>query len=170
MTQTGSDKAAPHRTNGLRRGATFLLGLACLAVLAAMIALTCVDVVARYLFNSPVNGAYELTQLLLASLIFLALPLTTAAGEHIEVELLDGLKSKVFQAFGAICAGVATVGVFALVALELFEHAEKLQRREQVTDSLEIPLYLIGWLGTASFAVSAVIAVFWTIARLRKKA
>ena len=62
----------------------------------ALIGLTCVDVVARYAFNSPVNGAYELTELLLASLIFLALPLTTAAGEHIEVELLDGLQEQAF--------------------------------------------------------------------------
>ncbi len=170
MSPSGPDNAGPRRTIGFRRGATFLLGLACLFVLAAMIGLTCVDVVARYLFDSPVNGAYELTQLLLASLIFLALPLTTAAGEHIEVELLDGLKSRAFKYLGAVCAGVATVSVFAIVAVELSEHAEKLQRREQVTDSLEIPLYLIGWLGTASFAISAVAALFWTFKRLREKA
>lgn len=170
MTPSGPDNQPPRRFEGIRRGATFLLGLACLLVLAAMIGLTCVDVVARYLFNSPVNGAYELTQLLLASLIFLALPLTTAAGEHIEVELLDGLKSKAFKYLGAVCAGVATVVVFAIVALELSEHAEKLHRREQVTDSLEIPLYLIGWLGTASFAISAAAAIFWTLRRLREKA
>ncbi|CTQ59460.1 MAG: TRAP transporter small permease [Roseibium album] len=170
MTPSGPDNTAPRRFESLRRGATFLLGFACLLVLAAMIGLTCLDVVARYLFNSPVNGAYELTQLLLASLIFLALPLTTAAGEHIEVELLDGLKSKALKYLGAVCAGVATVAVFAIVALELSEHAEKLQRREQVTDSLEIPLYLIGWLGTASFAISAVVAIFWTLRRLREKA
>ncbi|MEL7524259.1 MAG: TRAP transporter small permease [Pseudomonadota bacterium] len=170
MTPSEPEKGAPRGTGGFRRGATFLLGLACLLVLAAMIGLTCVDVVARYLFNSPVNGAYELTQLLLASLIFLALPLTTAAGEHIEVELLDGLKNRVFRYLGAICAGVATIAVFLIIAVELFEHAEKLQRRGQVTDSLEIPLYLIGWLGTASFAVSAIVAVFWTRSRLREKA
>ncbi|MET1411345.1 TRAP transporter small permease [Roseibium sp. HPY-6] len=164
------DTSASRRFRGIRRGATFLLGFACLLVLVAMIGLTCLDVVARYLFNSPVNGAYELTQLLLASLIFLALPLTTAAGEHIEVELLDGLKSNILKVFGAACAGIATVAVFAVVSLELAEHAEKLQRREQVTDSLEIPLYLIGWLGTASFTVSAIAAIFWTLRRLREKA
>ncbi|WP_299474235.1 TRAP transporter small permease [uncultured Roseibium sp.] len=167
---SGTDTSASRRLQGIRRGAAFLLGLACLLVLVAMIALTCLDVVARYLFNSPVNGAYELTQLLLASLIFLALPLTTAAGEHIEVELLDGLKSKILKVFGAVCAGFATVAVFAIVSLELSEHAEKLQRREQVTDSLEIPLYLIGWLGTASFAISAIAAIFWTLRRWREKA
>ncbi|MES0882623.1 TRAP transporter small permease [Roseibium sp. SCP14] len=166
----GAQTPAPGRIAKIRRGATFLLGLACLLVLAAMIGLTCVDVVARYLFNSPVSGAYELTQLLLASLIFLALPLTTAAGEHIEVELLDGLKSVLLKRLGTIAAGVTTVAVFAIVSLELMEHAEKLQRREQVTDSLSIPLYLIGWLGAASFAISAVAAIFWSLKRFQKKA
>lgn len=170
MSTSGSDKATPRWTSPVRRGAARLLGFACLCVLMAMIGLTCVDVVARYLFNSPVNGAYELTQLLLATLIFLALPLTTAAGEHIEVELLDGFKSRILKALGALCAGVSTVIVFAVIALELVEHAEKLQRREQVTDSLQIPLYLIGWLGAASFAIAAITAIFWSLKRLREKA
>ena len=138
MTPSEPEKGAPLGPGGFRRGATLLLGLACLLVLAAMIGLTCVDVIARYLFNSPVNGAYELTQLLLASLIFLALPLTTAAGEHIEVELLDGLKSRVFKYLGAICAGVATIAVFLVIAVELFEHAEKLQRRGQRSEERRV--------------------------------
>ncbi|MCV0424009.1 MAG: TRAP transporter small permease [Roseibium sp.] len=163
-------KPASGRIAKIRRGATFLLGLACLLVMSAMIGLTCVDVIARYVFNSPVSGAYELTQLLLASLIFLALPLTTAAGEHIEVELLDGLKSHFLKRIGTALAGITTVAVFAIIAIELLEHADKLQRREQVTDSLEIPLYLIGWLGAASFSISAITAIFWSLKRFQNKA
>ena len=60
-----------------------VLEFATALVLMAMVALTVVDVVARYLFNSPVNGAFELTEMMLATVVFLALPLTTAAGEHI---------------------------------------------------------------------------------------
>ncbi len=165
-----ANKTAPGRIAMIRRGATWLLGLACLLVLAGLIGLTCVDVVARYAFNSPVKGAYELTQLLLASLIFLALPLTTAAGEHVEVELMDGLKSRLLKQVGAVVAGVATVAVFALVAVELSELADKLMSRERVTDSLAIPLYLIGRLGAVSFALSAVAALFWSIKRFRAKA
>ncbi|WP_420414440.1 TRAP transporter small permease [Roseibium sp.] len=149
---------------------TYVLGSACLLVMFALIGLTCVDVVARYVFNSPVTGAYELTELLLATLIFLALPLTTAAGEHIEVELLDGMKSRVLKRLGTVIAGVCTITIFALIAIELIEHADKLQRREQVTDSLEIPLFIIGWLGSVSFAVSAIAAAVFSYNRFRKGA
>lgn len=160
----------PGRISRIRRGAAFLLGLACLLVLAALIGLTCVDVVARYAFNSPVTGAYELTEILLATLIFLALPLTTAAGEHIEVELLDGLKGSFLKRLGTVAAAICTVGIFSVIALEMAGHAEKLARRGRVTDSLEIPLSLVGWLGAASFAVSALAALFFFIKRFREKA
>jgi len=161
---------APGRIARIRRGAAFLLGLACLCVLAALIGLTCIDVVARYAFNSPVTGAYELTEILLATLIFLALPLTTAAGEHIEVELLDGLKSSLLKRMGTIAAAVCTVGVFGAIALEMADHAEKLARRGRVTDSLEIPLSLVGWLGALSFATSALAALVFFTKRFREKA
>jgi len=160
----------PGRTAKVRRGAAFLLGFACLLVLAALIGLTCVDVVARYAFNSPFTGAYELSEILLATLIFLALPLTTAAGEHIEVELLDGLKSRFLKRLGTVAAAICTVGVFALIALEMAEHANKLARRGRVTDSLEIPLSYVGWLGTVSFGLSALAALCFFTNRFREKA
>ena len=41
-------------------------------LLVALTLVTCIDVVARYWFNAPLSGAYELTEIFLASLIFLA--------------------------------------------------------------------------------------------------
>jgi hypothetical protein len=59
----------------LRRG---LGGLAS-ALLFFMMALTFVDVVGRYLFNTPVYGGFEMTEVALATLIFAGLPLVTAS-------------------------------------------------------------------------------------------
>ena len=58
-------------------------------VLFAMMALTCADVVARYFFNLPIFGAFEITEMLLAALIFGGLPLVTLRNEHVTVDLLD---------------------------------------------------------------------------------
>jgi len=166
--------ASENKTAGwitrIRPVANAALGSTCLLVLFGLIGLTCVDVVARYAFNSPVSGAYELTEILLATLIFLALPLTTLAGEHIEVELLDGMKSRILKQLGTVIAGVCTVAIFAVIAAELLDHADKLQRRETVTDSLEIPLYLVGWLGALSFGISAAAAALFSYTRFRKEA
>lgn len=65
-----------------------LLGGACAATLLAMIGLTVVDVVGRYLFAAPVPGAGELIELLLVGVIFLGLPLVSLGDGHVTVDLV----------------------------------------------------------------------------------
>ena len=71
------------------RQAPWYRALAAIAALliALMIGVTCIDVIGRYLLDRPFGGAYELTQILLAAQVFVALPLTTADGGHVEVDL-----------------------------------------------------------------------------------
>jgi TRAP-type transport system small permease protein len=56
-----------------------------------MMAITAVDVVARYVFNRPLRGAFEVTELLLAVLIFAGLPLVSHADEHVTMDFIDKL-------------------------------------------------------------------------------
>ena len=65
------------------------LGVLAALFLFCMMTLTCVDVIARYFFSQPVYGAFELTEMLLASLIFAGLPLVTLRNDHVTVDLLD---------------------------------------------------------------------------------
>ncbi len=58
-------------------------------VLFAMMVLTCVDVVGRYFLSRPIFGAFEITEMLLAALIFAGLPLVTLRNEHVTVDVLD---------------------------------------------------------------------------------
>lgn len=66
----------------------FLGGLA-VVLLFAMMVLTFVDVWGRYFFNTPVPGGFEITEIMLATLIFAGLPLMTMNSEHITVDLFD---------------------------------------------------------------------------------
>ena len=138
---------------------TRALGLLCGFLLFGLIALTCTDVVTRYWFNAPVNGAFELTELLLAALIFAALPLTTAAGQHVEVDLLAGLASKparrVMNGLAALVSGI----VLAVIAWRLTLHGLRLFEDGAVTNSLTLPLAPVAWLAALSCAASAVIAL-----------
>jgi TRAP-type transport system small permease protein len=56
-----------------------------------MMTLTFVDVVARYVFNRPLRGAFEVTELLLVVLIFGGLPLVSHADEHVTMDFIDKL-------------------------------------------------------------------------------
>lgn len=71
------------------RQADRILGIAASAILMAMMCLTFVDVVARYVFNRPLRGGFELTELLLLVLIFAGLPLVSHADEHVTMDFID---------------------------------------------------------------------------------
>jgi TRAP-type C4-dicarboxylate transport system permease small subunit len=143
-----------------------VLGLATMLVLMAMTGLTVVDVVARYLFNSPVNGAFELTEMMLATVIFLAMPLTTAKGEHIEVQLLNPVKMGLIDKIMTYLPLTISAVVFAFIARQVWLHAVKLAGDGAVTNSLSLPLSSIGYLAAASCALSAVIIVLKPFFRL----
>lgn len=58
-------------------------------LMAAMVALTFTDVIGRRLFGHPVFGAHDLTEHLMALLVFTGLPLLTLAAMHLKVDLFD---------------------------------------------------------------------------------
>ena len=72
-----------------KRRADILLGAVASAILFAMMLLTVVDVVARYVFNRPLRGAFEVTELMLLVLIFAGLPLVSFSDEHAVMDFID---------------------------------------------------------------------------------
>ena len=88
-----------------------VLGVAASAILFAMMLLTFVDVVARYLFNFPLRGGFEITELMLLVLIFAGLPLVSHADEHVTMDFIDRMLPPravmlVVRAVHALCAAV----------------------------------------------------------------
>src|SRR5437660_9241927 len=67
------------------------LGAAAAVLLFGLMALTAADVVGRYIFNWPIRGAFEITELLLLALIFAGLPLASRADEHVTLDFVDML-------------------------------------------------------------------------------
>ncbi|MBP6816434.1 MAG: TRAP transporter small permease, partial [Burkholderiaceae bacterium] len=65
------------------------LGAAASLLLLVMMLLTFADVLGRYVFNTPLRGAFEITELALLSLIFAGLPLVSRADEHVTMDFID---------------------------------------------------------------------------------
>ena len=53
------------------------LGAAAAVLLFGLMGLTTADVIGRYVINSPLRGAFEITELLLLTLVFAGLPLAS---------------------------------------------------------------------------------------------
>jgi TRAP-type C4-dicarboxylate transport system permease small subunit len=58
-------------------------------LLGFMVLLTFVDVIGRHVFNQPVYGANDITEHLMALIVFAGLPLVTRARGHLAVDLFD---------------------------------------------------------------------------------
>jgi len=54
-----------------------------------MVLLTFTDVMGRRLFNTPVFGAHDITEHLMAVIVFSGLPLLTARRAHLSIDLFD---------------------------------------------------------------------------------
>lgn len=57
--------------------------------LLAMVLLTFADVIGRRFFNVPIYGAHDLTEHMMAVIVFSGLPLLTSARGHLAVDLFD---------------------------------------------------------------------------------
>ena len=87
------------------------LGVAASAILFALMLITFADVVSRYLFNWPLRGAFEATELMLLVLIFAGLPLVSHADEHVTMDFIDRMltpraTAALVRVVHALCAAV----------------------------------------------------------------
>ncbi len=136
------------------------LGLGAALILLSLVLVTCVDVVGRYLFSAPLAGAFELTELLVAALVFVALPLTTERREHVEVDLLAGvLRGRVGRLL-EVAAAVFSAALLATFAWRLAVRAADAAGDGLATNALSIPLAPFGYLASLSCLVSAGLALY----------
>jgi TRAP-type transport system small permease protein len=118
------------------------IGLGALAslLLLALVFLTFADVLARYLFNAPLRGAFELTELSLLVLIFAGLPLASRADEHVTMDFIDKILSPraqiLLQRAVHFFSGIAILGLSYLVFLK----AGKIMDYGDTTDVLKVPV------------------------------
>lgn len=150
------------------RGWTYrLLALVVAANVFAMMALTFVDVFARYLFNAPLKGAYEVISFMLAGLVFSSLPLVTRDREHISVEISETVGAPwLRRAKGSAVAAFCAV-VLGLMAWRTAVHGLVLRDSQQVTGFLELPIYPVAWFIGLMCAIAAAAALGVAVRSIR---
>jgi TRAP-type transport system small permease protein len=132
-----------------------VLGVLAALVLFGLMTITCIDVVARYFFNRPVQGAFEITEMLLAGLIFCGLPLVTLRGEHVTVDLFDAITpdrlARVQQVVVSLICAIAT----AYLAWRLWTRADVMHAAGETTAQLKFKLAYLTYAMSALMALTA---------------
>ena len=116
------------------------LGAAAALLLFGLMMLTTADVIGRYIFNWPLRGAFEITELLLLTLIFAGLPLASRAGEHVTLDFIDRLfgargRERLRRLMDLAC-GVIILGL----AWRVWVKANKIAAYGDTTEVLRLPV------------------------------
>ena len=143
----------------LARMADRALSLIAAALLMLMMFLTLVDVIGRYLFNSPLPGGFELTEVAMAALIFAGLPHVCRTGGHVAVGLLSDRLPAALRNLHGILSGLIMAGVLSVLSWRLWLKAGELAEYGDVTVFLRIPHAPIAYLASVLLAVSALLAL-----------
>jgi TRAP-type transport system small permease protein len=123
-----------------------------------MMLLTVADVTLRAVFNAPVRGVYELVELLLAGVFFLALPAVFLRDEHIVVDVIDGVAPRRVPSLRRAADALA-VGLLVVMAWQGWLAARDTLAFGDVTAELGLPRILhwipllVGVVGAAAAAL-----------------
>jgi TRAP-type C4-dicarboxylate transport system permease small subunit len=141
---------------GLEQAVSLLL----VVMLSAMVVLTFTDVVGRRLFNAPVFGANDITEHLMALIIFSGLPLLTARRGHLSIDLFDHwLLQPQWRAWHKM-VDLLIAAVLGLIAWEYFVAIQEARDINEVSPALTIPRAWMYTFVAFTTAIAAVVALF----------
>jgi len=116
-----------------------LVEILLMTFLSGMVLLTFTDVIGRRLFNTPVFGAHDITEHLMAVIVFSGLPLLTANRAHLSIDLFDRwLLQPQWRIWHYLVNGLIAA-VLALIAYEFAVSIEEANDMREVSQALGIP-------------------------------
>jgi TRAP-type C4-dicarboxylate transport system permease small subunit len=142
-----------------------LLGIVASAILLAMMLLTVVDVIARYVFSRPVHGAFEVTELMLVVLIFAGLPLVSFSEEHAVMDFVDRVMGARAQRLLRRAVEAVSAAFMLLLAWLTWLRADRIWAYRDATDVLRILYGPFVYFMALTLALAGVIHMYKVVER-----
>ncbi len=147
----------PTTTKSLTDKLETALGVAAATVLFTMMMITAVDVIGRYLFNKPLAGGFELTEMMLAALIYCGLPLVSKRREHIVIDTFDTFMSSNVKRVLDIAADVVCFLTLSGIGYLIFRRAVRVADYGDTTNVLKLPLAPVAYAMGTMIVIAALI-------------
>jgi TRAP-type C4-dicarboxylate transport system permease small subunit len=125
--------------------------------LVAFILLTNLDVLMRWLFNSPINGVADVGPLIVAIVVSSFFPLALAERYHVSIEFLGNLLGARGRAWLETLAALVSLVFFVLLAWQIVVYTIDLNAIGQTTWVVQIPA--APWWAVVSFFLVLCVAV-----------
>jgi len=128
-----------------------------------MMLLTCADVFLRYLFNAPIEGTLDLTQMLMVITVFFGLAYCGWTGGHVVVDLLrELLPAKVIIPLAVVVNAVGAVAMLAM-AWESVQTSLTYMLTGETPMTVLIPKYPFIWIAAFGALTYAGVLLFKTV-------
>jgi TRAP-type transport system small permease protein len=123
----------------MKKNIEILCGTIAAVALFSIMALTFFDVIGRKLFDNSIPGSFEITELLMVSVIFAALPLVSMRSEHVTFDSLDSILSPSLLRLQSIVVNIVCIGGFIGIGWLMFKMGLKFHENGDKSSQLGIP-------------------------------
>jgi len=134
-----------------------VLALGAGVALLGLLGLVLFDVVMRYLLRLPFLGAYEISELLMVLIVFLALPYCAATGGHVAVDVLAPILDRPGLRWLNAIIHLAGAALMAAIAWQATLYAIVSAQRGEATNMLRIAKYPFELVTAACAALFALV-------------
>jgi TRAP-type C4-dicarboxylate transport system permease small subunit len=137
-------------------------------VLLGLMALIAFDVVMRYVLRLPFLGAYEMTELFMALIVFLGLPYCAATGGHVAVDVLAPVLDRPRLRWLTTAIHLGGAALLGVMAWQTVLYALVSRGRGEATNMLRIDLWPFELLSAASLALFGAVLLVQAWRSLRR--
>jgi len=137
-------------------------------VLFVMMTMTMVDVLLRKFTNMTIIGAGEITEMMMAVVVFCSLAQCQVDEGHIKIDLIMRKADPRVRAMVDVVTQFLCFGLFCLVTWGTFKHGLEIMEWEEVSIDLAIPIYPFVFIAVIGSAMLALILLYKTMVALNK--
>ncbi len=121
-----------------------------------MMAVTSVDVAGRYLFNTPLRGAFEMTEITMALVIFAGISLAALSRDHITVNLFESHMPTQARRWQVVAGDIVCAAVVGVMGWRILVRGTALVDSGETTLVLGVMRGYVAW-GMALLCAVAVL-------------
>lgn len=135
---------------------TRILDWSAAIILFGLMGMTFVDVIAREVFNEPLDETTDATLLMLAATVYAVLPVVSRYEQHVAVDLLDRWVPKWAVRPRQFVINLVVAAIFGVMAWQIWIIATEKVEQGEVTQFVEWPMAPIFFFISAMSALTAV--------------
>ena len=132
-------------------------------VLFVMMMMTMADVLLRKFTNITIIGCGEMTEMMMAVVVFCSLAQCEVNDGHIKIDLIMGRVSTKVQALVDAFTQLCCFILFCLIAFSTFRHGLEIREWQEVSIDLAIPIYPFIFISAFGSALLALVLLTKTI-------